>query len=58
MIVDTPDSVQIPLMTRVNQSDLRAERCKAVERVLKDKTRKAICDLNGENPREERTENL
>lgn len=58
MIGGTPDSVLSPLVSRVNPCDPREERCKAVERVLKDKTRGAICALNGENPREARADNL
>lgn len=58
MIGGTPDSILSPLVSRVNPCDPREERCKAVERVLKDKTRGAICALNGENPREARADNL
>ena len=58
MIGGTPDSVLSPLLSRVSPCDPREERCKAVERVLKDKTRGAICALNGENPREARADNL
>lgn len=58
MIGGTPDSVLSPLVSRVSPCDPREERCKAVERVLKDKTRGAICALNGENPREARADNL
>lgn len=58
MIGGTPDSVLSPLMARVSPCDPREERCKAVERVLKDKTRGAICALNGDNPREARADNL
>lgn len=58
MIGGTPDSVLSPLLARVSPCDPREERCKAVERVLKDKTRGAICALNGENPREARADNL
>lgn len=58
MIGGTADSVLSPLLARVSPCDPREERCKAVERVLKDKTRGAICALNGENPREARADNL
>lgn len=58
MIGGTPDSVLSPLLAKVSPCDPREERCKAVERVLKDKTRGAICALNGENPREARADNL
>lgn len=58
MIGGTPDSILSPLLSRVSPCDPREERCKAVERVLKDKTRGAICALNGENPREARADNL
>lgn len=58
MIGGTPDSVLSQLVNRVSPCDPREERCKAVERVLKDKTRGAICALNGENPREARADNL
>lgn len=58
MIGGTPDSILSPLVAKVNPCDPREERCKAVERVLKDKTRGAICALNGENPREARADNL
>lgn len=58
MIGGTPDSFLSPLLTKVSPCDPREERCKAVERVLKDKTRGAICALNGENPREARADNL
>lgn len=58
MIGGTPDSVLSPLVAKVSPCDPREERCKAVERVLKDKTRGAICALNGENPREARADNL
>lgn len=58
MLGGTPDSTLSPLVARVSPCDPREERCKAVERVLKDKTRGAICALNGENPREARADNL
>lgn len=58
MLGGTPDSVLSPLVARVSPCDPREERCKAVERVLKDKTRASICALNGENPREARADNL
>lgn len=58
MIGGTPDSMLSPLLSKVSPCDPREERCKAVERVLKDKTRGAICALNGENPREARADNL
>lgn len=58
MIGGTPDSILSPLLSKVSPCDPREERCKAVERVLKDKTRGAICALNGENPREARADNL
>lgn len=58
MIGGTPDNVLSQLLSRVSPWDPREERCKAVERVLKDKTRGAICALNGENPREARADNL
>ena len=58
MLGGTPDSTLSPLVARVSPCDPREERCKAVERVLKDKTRGAICSLNGDNPREARADNL
>lgn len=58
MLGGTPDSTLSPLVARVSPCDPREERCKAVERVLKDKTRGAICTLNGDNPREARADNL
>lgn len=58
MLGGTSDSVLSPLVARVSPCDPREERCKAVERVLKDKTRGAICSLNGDNPREARADNL
>lgn len=58
MIGGTSDQILQALLTQISPCDPREERCKAVERVLKDKTRGAICALNGENPREARADNL
>ncbi|PXF46214.1 hypothetical protein BWQ96_03999 [Gracilariopsis chorda] len=58
MIGGTSDETLATLLKRISPCDPREERCKAVERVLKDKTRGAICALNGENPREARADNL
>eukprot|EP00178_Gracilaria_changii_P023141 TRINITY_DN696_c0_g1_i4.p1 TRINITY_DN696_c0_g1~~TRINITY_DN696_c0_g1_i4.p1 ORF type:complete len:476 (-),score=64.97 TRINITY_DN696_c0_g1_i4:55-1482(-) len=58
MIGGSSDQVLQDLLERLSPCDPREERCKAVERVLKDKTRGAICALNGENPREARADNL
>eukprot|EP00178_Gracilaria_changii_P027757 TRINITY_DN912_c0_g3_i1.p1 TRINITY_DN912_c0_g3~~TRINITY_DN912_c0_g3_i1.p1 ORF type:complete len:491 (-),score=55.57 TRINITY_DN912_c0_g3_i1:2717-4189(-) len=58
MIGGTCDQTLQSLLERLSPCDPREERCKAVERVLKDKTRGAICALNGENPREARADNL
>ncbi|KAI0566089.1 hypothetical protein FGB62_12g02 [Gracilaria domingensis] len=58
MIGGTCDQTLHSLLERISPCDPREERCKVVERVLKDKTRGAICALNGENPREARADNL
>lgn len=58
MIGGSSYSALNPLVTRVSLCDPREERCKEVERVLKDDTREAICALNGENSREDRANTL